>query len=61
MSFIRTKLIKGHLYYYLVESVREGGKVRQKILKYFGTTRPEPKYYLMLPKASEAKRRLKGG
>jgi len=41
MSFIRTKTVKGVNYYYLVESVREGGKVKQKILQYFGTTPPK--------------------
>ena len=38
MSFIREKTIKGHKYYYEVESVREGDKVRQKVIKYLGTT-----------------------
>lgn len=41
MAFIRIKTIKGVKYYYLVESKREGGKVKQKILQYFGTTPPE--------------------
>lgn len=41
MAFIRTKQIKGKIYYYLVKSVREGNKVRQVILKYLGTTPPE--------------------
>jgi hypothetical protein len=29
----------GHYYNYLVESVREGGKVRQKVIKYLGPAR----------------------
>jgi len=41
MSFIRAKTVRGKSYYYLVESIREGGKVRQKIIQYFGTTLPE--------------------
>lgn len=40
MAFIRKKTVKGKDYYYLVESVREDGKVKQKILQYFGTTLP---------------------
>ncbi|MBA7629141.1 hypothetical protein ES703_36639 [subsurface metagenome] len=40
MSFVRTKTIKGHTYYYEVRSVRDGKKVRQVIIKYFGTTPP---------------------
>ncbi|HEX9832375.1 MAG TPA: hypothetical protein VGA66_04670 [Mycobacterium sp.] len=36
MAFIRTKVIKGHEYRYLVESERIGGTVRQKFLKYLG-------------------------
>lgn len=36
MSFIRTKRIKGVLYYYLVENYRENGKVRQRVLAYLG-------------------------
>jgi hypothetical protein len=34
--YVRYKIIKGHLYYYLVKGVREGGKVRQKVVKYLG-------------------------
>ena len=41
MAFIRIKTIKNVKYYYLVESVREGGKVKQKIVRYFGTTLPD--------------------
>ena len=36
MAYIRHKIIKGHLYYYLVEGRREGSKVRQIVLKYLG-------------------------
>jgi len=38
--FIRAKKIDGRTYYYLVEGRREGGKVRQKILKYLGVKQP---------------------
>ncbi len=36
MPFERIKTIKGHQYKYLVENVRENGKTKQNILKYFG-------------------------
>jgi len=36
MAFIRVKMVKGNPYSYLVESYREGGKVRQRYLKYIG-------------------------
>lgn len=37
MPFIRVKYIKGQAYRYLVEGVREGGKVRQRVIAYLGT------------------------
>ncbi len=36
MSFIREKTINGNKYLYLVKSIREGERVRQKVLKYIG-------------------------
>ena len=36
MAFIRSKKVKGYEYFYLVESVRIGRKVTQKIVKYLG-------------------------
>jgi hypothetical protein len=60
MSFIRTKTVKGNPYYYLVKSVREGKKVKQEIVQYFGTTLP-PDYVVPsqatapAPKATTAK------
>jgi DNA (cytosine-5)-methyltransferase 1 len=36
MPYIRTKIIKGHPYRYLVEGYRESGKVKQRTLKYLG-------------------------
>ena len=36
--FIRHKTTPdGRRYYYIVETVQEGGKTRQKIIKYLGT------------------------
>ena len=50
MAFIRIKTIKDVKYYYLVQSVREDGKVKQKIVQYFGTTLPDG--YVVPTKAS---------
>ena len=36
MVYIRVKKIKGRKYYYLVKSVRKGGKVKQLHIKYLG-------------------------
>jgi hypothetical protein len=43
MAFVRTKRIKNKTYYYLVESRREGNKVRQRVIKYLGTEMPTKK------------------
>lgn len=42
MSFTRIKTINGRQYKYLVTGVREGNRVRQKVVKYLGPV--EPKY-----------------
>src|SRR3712207_3568844 len=34
--FVRAKAARGHTYLYLVESVREGGRVRQQIVRALG-------------------------
>ena len=36
MAFVRTKIIKGHAYEYLVETYRDGAKVKQRVIKYIG-------------------------
>ena len=37
MAYIRSKKVKGHTYYYVVEGkLDEGGKVKQKVLLYMG-------------------------
>lgn len=36
MAFIREKEINGNRYLYLVKSIREGDRVRQKVIKYIG-------------------------
>jgi antirestriction protein ArdC len=38
VAYVRTKVIKGHTYYYLVRSVRDGAKVRQVFVRYLGKT-----------------------
>jgi hypothetical protein len=35
--FVRKKTINGKVYHYLVESVRTGSSVQQKVLAYLGT------------------------
>jgi len=35
--FLRSKKIQGHTYYYLVETIVEKGKIKQKVVKYLGT------------------------
>jgi len=42
MSYIRKKKFGGREYWYLCKSVREGSKVRQKVIKYLGTKKPSP-------------------
>lgn len=36
MSFVRSKKVKGIPYLYRVESYREAGRVRQRVLAYLG-------------------------
>ena len=43
MAYIVKKKIKGHDYYYLRESKREGNKVRSKNLAYLGKTKKKEK------------------
>lgn len=37
MAFIRRKKVKGKTYYYIVESYKEKGRVKQRVLRYIGT------------------------
>lgn len=37
MMFIRSKKKDNKIYYYIVESIRKGKKVQQKVLCYLGT------------------------
>lgn len=36
MAYIRTKTIKGREYRYLVRGIRDGKRVRQKVIRYLG-------------------------
>jgi len=40
MAFVRVKRQGNRSYYYLVESKREGNKVRQRVIRYLGTEPP---------------------
>jgi hypothetical protein len=40
MAYIRVQKRGNRTYYYLVKSEREGSKVRQKVLRYLGTSKP---------------------
>jgi len=40
MPYVRAKHRGQKVYYYLVESKREGKKVRQRIIRYIGTKPP---------------------
>ena len=37
MTFIRRKKVKGKVYYYVVKSYKDKGRVKQKVLYYIGT------------------------
>ena len=42
MVYIREKKQGKYSYYWLVESYREGSKVRQSVIKYLGKVKPSP-------------------
>jgi hypothetical protein len=48
VAYVRRKRLKGHDYYYLVESYRQEGKVKTRTLKYLGTTPQVPTQYQYL-------------
>lgn len=37
MVYLRKKKIKGKTYYYVVESIRENERIKQKTIKYLGS------------------------
>lgn len=44
MTYVRKQKRGTREYYYLVESHREGQKVRQRVLRYLGTGQPSKDY-----------------
>lgn len=40
VSYIRTKVVRGKVYKYLVKGIREGEQVKQKVVKYLGPADP---------------------
>jgi hypothetical protein len=42
MAFVRVQKRGNRVYYYFVQTHREGKKVRQNVLKYLGTAPPGP-------------------
>lgn len=55
MVYIRSKKIKGNLYYYLVKSIREGDRVKQITLDYLGTEKPSSSEFIRLKKRYKGK------
>jgi len=43
--YLRTKKVKGKTYYYLVESSKEGGKIKQKVVAYLGNAKKIKKMF----------------
>jgi len=59
MAYVRRKRLKGHDYYYLVESYRQDGKVRTRTLKYLGTTpQVPPQFQYLLESRGNGRQRL---
>lgn len=58
MAYIREKWKKGKPYYYIVESQRDGTKVRQRILEYIGTVDNLKEYALKGYKSIQASQEL---
>ncbi|MEA3255361.1 MAG: hypothetical protein U9Q22_05955 [Candidatus Altiarchaeota archaeon] len=51
MVYVRSKRVKGNMYYYLVKSVREGDRVRQVTLDYLGAEKPDTCELIRLKKS----------
>lgn len=60
MAYVRRKRLKGHDYFYLVESYRQDGKVKTRTLKYLGRTpqAPAPYQYLLESRRNPVQRLL---
>ena len=59
MAFVRTKRIKNKTYYYLVESKREGNKIRQRVIKYLGAEMPTKEQVAAMTGGSNENRTLR--
>ncbi len=56
MAYVRRKRLKGHDYYYLVESYRQEGRVRTRTLQYLGRTPEVPARFQYLLEAGRTRR-----
>jgi len=56
VAYVRGKRLKGHDYYYLVESYRQDGKVKTRTLQYLGTTPEVPVKFQYLLEPGRARR-----
>jgi hypothetical protein len=56
VAYVRRKRLKGHDYYYLVESYRQNGKVKTRTLQYLGTTPEVPAKFQYLLEPGRARR-----
>lgn len=56
MAYVRRKRLKGHDYYYLVESYRQEGRVRTRTLQYLGRTPKVPARFQYLLEAGRTRR-----
>ena len=46
MAYVRSKVVKGQTYYYLVEGKKdEKGKIKQKVLSYIGDKKKLKKFH----------------
>lgn len=56
MAYVRRKRLRGHDYYYLVESYRQDGKVKTRTLQYLGSTPEVPAKFQYRLEAGRARR-----
>ena len=56
--FVRKKKFGNRTYYYLVESFREGKKVKQRVMKYLGKEKPSKKEIEKIVKSVKLKLKI---
>lgn len=56
MAYVKRKRLKGHDYYYLVESYRSDGKIKTRTLQYLGKNPEVPAKYQCLLEPGHARR-----